>query len=145
VQRSIVVNAPPERIAALIQDFHHWPRWAPEDKADSSFKRSYSGAASGKGAVSYWVSQKSGEGRMEITAASSDKTLVTVDWQKPFVAHNINEFRFEPQNGSTNVTWSLEGENVFTLKVMTVFVSADRMMGGHFEQGLANLKAAAEK
>src|SRR3954467_13298034 len=39
VQRSIVVNAPPERIAALIQDFHHWPRWTPEDKADSSFKR----------------------------------------------------------------------------------------------------------
>jgi len=31
------------------------------------------------------------------------------------------------------------------LKVMSVFMNMDRFMGKHFEQGLANLKAAAEK
>lgn len=40
--------------------------------------------------------------------------------------------------------WSMHGTNVYMMKVMSVFVSPDRMIGGHFETGLANLKAAAE-
>jgi hypothetical protein len=31
------------------------------------------------------------------------------------------------------------------LKLMSVFVSPDRMMGKHFEDGLKNLKAVAER
>jgi hypothetical protein len=68
-----------------------------------------------------------------------------VDWTKPFAARNVNIFTLEPQGNATRITWKLDGENVFMLKVMTVFVSADRLMGTHFETGLASLKAAAEK
>jgi hypothetical protein len=39
----------------------------------------------------------------------------------------------------------MEGTNVFTLKLMSVFLGADRLMGKHFETGLANLKCAAEQ
>jgi hypothetical protein len=37
------------------------------------------------------------------------------------------------------------GPNTFVSKLMSVFVSMDGMVGGYFETGLANLKAAAEK
>ena len=42
-------------------------------------------------------------------------------------------------------TWDFDGTNVFLLKLMSVFVSRDRVMGKHFETGLENLKAAAER
>jgi hypothetical protein len=32
VQRSISIKAPPEKIFALINDFHNWSGWAPQDK-----------------------------------------------------------------------------------------------------------------
>ena len=63
---------------------------------------------------------------------------------KPFVARNMNEFVLESTGPSTKVTWAMHGPNLYVLKVMSVFVNIDRMMGKHFETGLANLKAVAE-
>jgi hypothetical protein len=37
------------------------------------------------------------------------------------------------------------GPSPFLSKVMQVFMNFDRMIGRDFEEGLANLKAAAEK
>jgi hypothetical protein len=42
------------------------------------------------------------------------------------------------------VTWSMSGPNRFIMKAMSIFVDMDRMMGQHFNQGLAALKAVAE-
>jgi hypothetical protein len=67
------------------------------------------------------------------------------DWAKPFAARNLNIFTLEPQGNATRITWVLDGENIVMLKVMTVFVSSDRLMGNHFETGLASLKTVAEK
>ena len=51
VQRAIAIKAPPEKIFPLINDFHQWVTWSPYENKDPAMKRSYSGAASGKGAV----------------------------------------------------------------------------------------------
>lgn len=42
------------------------------------------------------------------------------------------------------MTWAMDGPSPFPMRVLGVFVSRDRMVGGDFESGLANLKAAAE-
>jgi len=39
----------------------------------------------------------------------------------------------------------MRGTNVYLMKVMSVFMNMDRMMGKHFEAGLENLKRAAEE
>ena len=67
-----------------------------------------------------------------------------VDWVKPFQAHNLNEFTLEPQDPTTTVTWTMQGTNVYMMKLMSVFTNMDRFMGKHFETGLTNLKTAAE-
>ena len=67
VQRTITVNALPEKIFPLINDFHQWVSWSPYEHKDPAMKRSYSGAESGKGAVDGWQGDKNvGSGRMEI-------------------------------------------------------------------------------
>jgi uncharacterized protein YndB with AHSA1/START domain len=147
ITRSTVIRASPETIFALINDFHYWVKWAPQDREDPTMARSYSGAPSGAGAISEWKGAGStGEGRMSITESlANSKISVTVDFERPFKAHNRNQFTLEPGGSSTNVTWSMEGTNVYMAKVMSVFVNMDRMMGKHFEAGLDNLRTLAEK
>jgi uncharacterized protein YndB with AHSA1/START domain len=147
IHREILIQAPPEKIYALLEDFHNWPRWAPQDREDAGLKRSYSGVASGNGAISQWQSSgKSGAGRMEIVEAWAPARLVVqVDFTRPFVAHNRNEFVLEPEAGFTRVIWAMQGSNVYLMKLMSLFIDMDRMMGRHFEDGLAALKTAAEQ
>ena len=161
LQRSMVIHAPAEKIFALLDDFHHWPAWAPGDKDDPTIQRTYGGAASGVGAASDWQGRGStGAGHMIITGAAPPcRLIVTVDFARPFVAHNINTFTLEtvapepgapaagapPSGESTKVTWDFEGSSVFMLRVMSIFMNMDHFMGQHFEQGLQSLKIATEK
>ncbi len=63
VRRATTVKAPPERIFPLINDFHQWGTWSPYETKDPAMKRTYSGTASGKGAVYAWQGNKNAAGR----------------------------------------------------------------------------------
>jgi uncharacterized protein YndB with AHSA1/START domain len=151
VQREISVKAPPEKIFPLINDFHQWGLWSPYENKDPAMKRSYSGAADGKGAVYGWDGDRNvGSGRMEILDASlPSKIVIKLDFFKPFEGHNTAEFTMLPQGDATNlttdVTWLMHGPAPFMSKVMQVFMNMDNMIGKDFEVGLANLKRLTEK
>jgi uncharacterized protein YndB with AHSA1/START domain len=146
-QRSVTIKAPPEKIFALINDFHSWNRWAPQDNEDPTMSRTFSGPANGQGAVSEWNSSGSaGRGQMSITESVPPRTIsIKVDFVKPFEAHNVNDFTLEPAGASTRVTWSMHGTNLYIMKIMSIFVNMDRLVGTHFETGLYNLKTLAEQ
>jgi uncharacterized protein YndB with AHSA1/START domain len=147
VVRSATIKAPPEKVFAVINDFHNWTSWSPWEKLDPAMKRTHSGAASGKGAIYEWEgNSKVGAGRMEIldTTAPS-KIAIKLDFIKPFEGHNTAEYTLVPQGEMTNVTWAMYGPTPFISKLMQVFISFDKMIGKDFEEGLANLKAVAEK
>jgi hypothetical protein len=147
VQRSLSINAPPEKIFALINDFHSWSLWAPQDREDPSMQRTYSGSERGTAAVSDWTSTGSaGQGRMSIVeSVPPTKVLVKVDFTKPFSAHNTNEFTLEQDGALTKVTWTSQGTNLYIMKLVSIFVSMDKLMGKHFATGLHNVKTLAEK
>jgi uncharacterized protein YndB with AHSA1/START domain len=151
VQRATTVRAPPERIFPLINDFHQWGSWSPYENKDPAMKRSFSGAADGKGAVYGWEGNKNvGSGRMEIMDTSkSSKIVIKLDFFTPFEGHNTAEFTMLPQGDATslttNVTWLMHGPAPFMSKVMQVFINLDNMIGKDFEIGLANLKRLTEK
>ena len=147
VQRAIDIKAPPEKIFALINDFHQWASWSPWENIDPAMQRTYSGLPSGKGAVYEWKGDnKVGQGRMEIIEASPPaKILIKLDFLKPFEAHNTAEYTLESQGDTTRVTWAMFGSSPFAIKIIHVFISMDSMVGKDFEKGLANLKLQAEK
>jgi uncharacterized protein YndB with AHSA1/START domain len=146
VERSAIINAAPEKIFPLINDFREWEPWSPWEKVDPAVKRTYSGAASGEGAVYEWSGNKNiGQGRMEIVESSPpSKIKLRIDFIKPFEAHNTIEFTLIPQGGSTLVTQAMYGPSPFISKVMGIFCSMDKMVGKKYEEGLANLKAISE-
>jgi uncharacterized protein YndB with AHSA1/START domain len=147
VERSIIINAPPEKIFALLNDFHQWGSWSPWEKMDPAMKRTFSGAAKGKGAIYGWEGNKEvGTGRMEITESSPpSKMVVKLDFLKPFEAHNFADYTLNGNGNLTTVTWGMYGPSPYVVKIMHVFISMDSMVGKDFETGLANLKAVAEK
>jgi hypothetical protein len=147
VQRATTVRAPAEKIFLLINDFRQWGSWSPYEHKDPAMKRTFSGAASGKGAVYAWDGNKNvGSGRMEILDTSAPaKIVIKLDFFTPFEGHNTAEFTMLPQGDATNLTWLMHGPAPFMAKVMHVFMNIDRMVGKDFEIGLANLKRLTEK
>jgi uncharacterized protein YndB with AHSA1/START domain len=147
IERTVSINAPPEKLFAIINDLHNWDSWSPYRKLDPSMQKTLSGSASGKGAVYEWDgSRKVGAGRMEIVESSPpSQVTMKLDFLRPFEAHNIAEFILEPKGGATDVTWALHGPTPYVSKLMSVFISMDSMVGGAFEEGLGNLKSLAEK
>jgi uncharacterized protein YndB with AHSA1/START domain len=147
VQRTANINAPPEKIFALINDLHGWDAWSPYEKKDPLMKRTYSGAVQGTGAVYAWEGNREvGTGRIEITESTSpSRVLLNLHMIKPFEGYSVVEFTLEPVGGSTKVTWSIRGAMPFFSRVVGLFINMDRMMGRDFDTGLANLKTAVEK
>jgi uncharacterized protein YndB with AHSA1/START domain len=147
IQRSTTIKAPPEKIFPLINDFEGWRAWSPWENLDPALKRSYSGPKSGKGAVYAWEGNNDvGHGRMEIDESSApSRIVIKLDFLKPFEAHNIAEYTLAKQGDATNVTWAMHGPSPYLAKLLGVFCSMDSMVGSKFEEGLANLKALAEK
>ena len=147
IERTVAIKAPPEKLFALINDFHQWDSWSPWEKIDPALQRTYSGAASGKGAVYEWNGNKDiGQGRMEIVESSpSSKILLNLDFVTPFEAHNVVEFSLSADGDSTTVTQAMYGPSPYISKLMTIFFSMEKIVGDKYEEGLDNLKKLAEK
>lgn len=149
VTRSITIKAPADKVFGHIADFHRWQAWSPWEGRDPAMKRSYSGSASGMGAAYAWEGNKDvGKGRMEILEATvGNRVIIKLDFLQPFEAHNTADFALKPSGdgASTDVTWAMRGPMPYISKVMGIFVSMDRLIGGDFEAGLAKLKAVSEQ
>jgi hypothetical protein len=146
IERSATINAPTSVVFAQVNDFHKWEAWSPWAKLDPAMKESYEGAPSGTGASYTWTGNNQvGEGRMTITESHpSDLIKIKLDFIKPWSATNATDFRFKPQGNQTAVTWTMDGDNNFMGKVFGLFMNMDKMVGGDFEKGLAQMKSVAE-
>lgn len=171
--RSILVQAPPERIFVELVDFRRWRDWSPWEGVDPAMRRTYSGPKSGVGAGYAWDgNSKAGEGSMQITAVEPPRSVhIDLHFEKPFPADNRIRLDLEPQEpgsgyasksgsgsaadsgsgpgsgsgASTLVTWSMEGEHTGVMRVLGRVMSMDRLVGKDFEKGLARLKALVER
>jgi uncharacterized protein YndB with AHSA1/START domain len=147
VERSITVASPPDKVFALVNNFHQWELWSPWEKVDPQIQRSYSGAPEGHGAIYAWQGNKDiGSGRMEIVESKAPSRVeIKIDFITPFEAHNTVLFTLVPQGQGTLVTQAMYGPSPFVSKLMGLVFSMDKMVGSKYEEGLATLKALAEK
>jgi len=146
VTRTANISAPPPAVFAQVNDFHKWEVWSPWARLDPAMKQTYSGAPSGTGAVYEWMgNNKVGEGRMTLTESRpNDLIRIKLEFVKPFASTCTTEFTFKPEGNQTAVTWTMAGHNNFMAKAFSLFMNMDKMVGGDFEKGLAQLKSAVE-
>ena len=146
VVRSASMGAPPADVFAQVNDLHKWEAWSPWAKIDPAMKQTYDGQPAGSGAIYSWNGNSQvGEGRMTITESRpSDLVRIKLEFMRPFAGTNDVEFTFKPEGNQTVVTWSMAGTKNFIVKAFGLFMSMDKMVGGMFEQGLAQMKAVVE-
>jgi hypothetical protein len=146
IRRTASIQATPENIFPMLNDFQQSMAWSPYEKKDPAMKRAFSGPASGQGSVyEFEGNQEVGAGRIEILESTPfSKVTLRLDMYKPFEGSNTIEYILEPKGETTDVTWAMHGAAPFISKVICLFVDMDKMVGKDFEEGLASLKSLVE-
>ena len=146
LERSATINAHPERVFPLINEFQKWQLWSPFEKLDPQLKRTYSGPTFGVGTVYEWEGNRNaGQGRMEIKeSVTGRKVKIDLQFLKPFQCTNTAEFTITPVANGSEVTWAMYGKNLFVMKVASVFCDMHKVLAKDFDRGLASMKSVAE-
>lgn len=145
VERSIVINAPPSTVFALINDFHKFNLWSPWAKLDPDTQYTFSGPDSGVGAKMAWHSENRdvGSGHHQILISKPDEHIQTaLDFGDMGTA--FATFDLAATDAGTRVTWGFDRDNGYNMMGRYFGLMMDKMIGPDFERGLANLKTLAE-
>lgn len=146
VARSATIAASPAHVFAQVNDLRAWEAWSPWLKADPEARTAYEGPRAGTGAVFRWSGNRDvGEGQMTITESRPyDRIEFRLDFARPFASTSTAEFTFAPDGERTVVTWAMAGEKNLVARALHLVIDMDRMIGGKFDEGLAQMKALAE-
>ncbi len=146
VARSLGIEASPAEVFSQVNDFHNWEAWSPWARLDPEAKNTFEGPSKGTGSIFTWDGNDNvGAGRMTLMESRPDDLIrIKLDMERPFQCTNAVEFTFKPQGEQTLVTWNMSGRNNFITKGFCMFVNMDKMVGGEFETGLAQMKKVAE-
>lgn len=147
VTRSAEISAPAAVVFAYVNDFHNWEAWSPWAKLDPNSKVVFEGPTAGTGAIFKWSgNDQVGVGSNTIIESRPDELVrIKLEFLKPFEGISTAEFTFKTEGDKTIVNWSMFGHNNFIGKAISLFMDCDKMVGGQFEQGLAQLKTISEK
>jgi hypothetical protein len=146
VERHAVIAAAPADVFAEVNDFHRWLAWSPWEKMDPTMQRSFEGEATGPGAVYGWNgNRRVGSGRMTLLESRPAELIrIKLEFFKPMAGVCQAEFSFKPEGETTMITWSMTGKNSYLCRIVSLFISLDKMLGNQFEEGLTNLRRLAE-
>lgn len=145
-EKSMVINAPKEKIWQQVSSMKAFNRWNPWMKLDPTMKIAYSGNAGEVGDKYCWDSKDdhAGAGCQEIKAlVPEQKQKTEMIFIKPFAGEATSEITLSPEGNATKVTWTMDTEQDAMMKVMRPMM--DYQMGKSYEEGLNNLKKLAEK
>lgn len=145
VSRSALVQAPAEKVYALVASPRQWKAWSVWNRRDPGMQIDYAGPESGTGAVWSWKSKSEGDGRMTFTATEPNRRVIYELYFPDFGTTSTGAFSFVPEGSGTRVTWSIEGDFGRNPLMRWFALFSDRMVGPDFAAGLANLKALAER
>jgi hypothetical protein len=146
IARSQEMNAPPSAVFAQVNDFHAWEAWSPWAKLDPNATTTFEGPTSGVGASFTWSgNDKVGAGRQTIKESRPDELVrIKLEFERPFKDTCDVDFKLEPKQEQTLVTWTMSGKRNFIAKAMSLFIDCDKIVGPDFEKGLGSLKKIVE-
>lgn len=145
VSRSINIKAPASLVQSTMGDFKFFQeKWSPWTELDPAMKTTYEGEAGKPGHKYSWESNVKdvGKGSMTLNQIKGDSTYITINFEG--MGDSKIYYVAKEDNGTTNATWTIDGEYGFIMRGMTLFMNMDKMMGPVFEKGLNKLKTEIE-
>jgi putative PEP-CTERM system TPR-repeat lipoprotein len=147
VERSIVVDAPAQRVFDLLHDLRRWEDWSVLRPFGPAATRSFTGVVSGRATICNWRdSRRGGEGSLQVMHSVAPASLVIELAAAPSNANrHWYEFTLAPTTaGSTDVHWVSQDPATYARRLVDMVSGLDRRTGKELEANLARLKAAAE-
>ena len=145
IERTTVIAAPADVVWRHVSDFNEWPAWNPWQKSEPDQQLTISGEPGQPGHRSAWQGETTGTGSMTISEATAlQKVSIKLEFNEPMESVARTDIAIAPQGSGVAVTWSMDGENDFLGKMFDVLMDMESMIGGAYEQGLADLKTIAE-
>ena len=142
-QRSVTINAPADKVFALVANHKAWKRWSVWNQRDPNMVMTYSGPEMAAGSKWSWKSPSEGNGAKEFSAVETNKRvgyILTMEDMTPATG----DLKFTPDGAGTKVTWDMHGNAGINPVFRWLGVFMDKLVGPDFEAGLKNLKALAE-
>jgi len=143
INRSIVIDRPPELVHPFVDDLNKWPLWMPWQKADPNAKIVIGEKFSGVGASQSWEG-KDGRGELVFTRSSVD---YGVDYDMGFqgdATKTKNSIIYQNLDGKTQVNWIMQGNMPIPVIGAYVALIMDKIAGPMFDTGLKSLKTLVE-
>ncbi len=146
VERSVEIDASPQAVFTMVNDFQQFNRWQPWAQIDPSTRYVYEGPATGAGSRMTWYSDhpQVGDGMQEITLSEPySRVRMALDFGTGGLANADYLIDAVGADGSI-LTWTLETDMGGNPVARYVGLMMDGMVGPAYEQGLANLKEILE-
>ena len=144
--RSISIQAPKSKVYAHIGSLRAYDEWNPWSGADPTQNTSFEGEDGAIGSKMSWKGKKTGEGHMSLGEANgTDAVRYDLEFLKPMKGSAQAAVTLKEANGATDVTWAYSGESSFVARIFAVFMDFEKMIGGQYEKGLADLKQLSER
>ncbi|MXW73542.1 MAG: SRPBCC family protein [Gammaproteobacteria bacterium] len=146
VERSVEIDASPQAVFTMVNDFQQFNRWQPWAQIDPTTRYVYEGPATGAGSRMTWYSDhpQVGDGMQEITLSEPySRVRMALDFGTGGLA-NADYLIDAGGAGGSILTWTLETDMGGNPVARYVGLMMDGMVGPAYEQGLANLKEILE-
>jgi hypothetical protein len=130
-----VIDAPPERVFAVLADCDTWPAWFPDFRGATWLTRPPHGTGSSR---EVRLKLLSAEERFLAWEAGKHMAFVVTALTLPLVRRFVEDFRLEPAGeGRTRLRWCAYYEPGLVMRL--VHPVARLIFGGMFREGIAGL------
>ncbi len=145
-ERSVVINAPAEKIYPYLSNFKLGSQWNPFDQKDPNLKRTFLGNDGEVGsAMNFEGNNEAGSGKLEmLSLIPNTEAQIKLTMTKPWKAENLIIYKLAPEDASTRFTWTMSGDGGFMGKLMMTLIDCEKMVTDEFEKGFQNLKFIIE-
>ena len=147
LERSIVIDAEPSAIHALVGDLERWDEWAPWKEDDPSIVTTFGERTRGVGASQTWIGRE-GDGELSFTAADPARgieyDMAFIQGETRMPSHASILYR-SLEEGGTEVRWAMEGAMPGPVIGGYFALLLDSMAGPMFVAGLEKLKLVVER
>jgi len=146
VTRSIIIKAPKDAVFEQVVNFKNWHNWSPWEQKDSAMKITLAGSDGQAGSSLHWVSDPEKNGEVEIKNENVTGTEMdySINIIKPGETQADGSIIATDTNNMTKVVWKLHKHFSFPFNASLIALNLDKLLGGDFETGLANIKKYVE-
>lgn len=143
VERSTVIPCDTDTVFDTVADFGTWTKWSPWLTIDKNAVVKISDDSSSVNSRYGWQGEIVGQGEMEHIELNRPTSIVDeLRIRKPFKSKSGVGFKFEPVEGGTQVTWTMDGHLPWFMFWMKSMMQT--FLGMDYERGLRMLREYIE-